>query len=201
MIRAVVALYPGLFREGMWAVIDGVKDDRQHEQQIEFIDKGKSRSRKNRASVIRATHQKHRSVLGLVNPREKLSDMRKNEERCYPLILSYLMFLDRELERKAEMELSTEKMKRWRDDIQSLLQMRFIVVCLRESKSHFVTIDSRVLSVFMKEISPALGVSNKEIIGEDRDSYWQNIFDFKRPRPAKKRYSRGQSTTMGYPDV
>jgi hypothetical protein len=71
MIRAVVALYPGLFREGMWAVIDGVKDDRQHEQQIEFIDKGKSRSRKNRASVIRATHQKHRSVLGLVNPREK----------------------------------------------------------------------------------------------------------------------------------
>jgi len=35
--------------------------------------------------------------------------MRKNEERCYPLILSYLMFLDRELERKAEMELSTEK--------------------------------------------------------------------------------------------
>jgi len=90
------------------------------------------------------------------------------------------------------------KMKSWRDEIQSLLQMRFIVVCLRESKSHFVTIDSRVLSVFMKEISPALGVSNKEIIGEDRDSYWQNIFDFKRPRPAKKRYSRGQSTTMGY---
>jgi len=186
MVRAVLALYPGLFREGICAIIDGMKNDRQHEQEIEFIDKSTSCCRKNRASVIRATIQKHPSVLGLVNPRGEFSDMRKNEERCYPLILPYFMFLDQELERKAEIELSMEKMKSWRDDIQSRLRLRFIGVRLCGFKSHLVNIYSIVLYNFMKEICPELDVSNKEIISDDRDTYWQNIFDSKRPKPGKK---------------
>jgi len=197
MICAVLALYPGLFREGICAIIDGMKNDRQHEQEIEFIDKGTSCCRKNRASVIRATIQKHPSVLGLVNPRGELSDMRKNEERCYPLFSPTSCFWTN-FERMAEMELSMEKMKSWRDDIQSLLRLRFIGVRLCEFKSHFVNIYSIVLYNFMKEICPELDVSNKEIISEDRDTYWQNIFDSKRPKPGKKRYSLGQSITMEY---
>jgi hypothetical protein len=43
--------------------------------------------------------------LGLVNPREKFSDVRENEERFYHPILHYFMILRRELEGMAEMEL------------------------------------------------------------------------------------------------
>jgi len=57
MIRVVIVLYPGLFREGMLAIIDGMKDDRQHEQEIIFVDKITSHMRKNRYSVIRASIQ------------------------------------------------------------------------------------------------------------------------------------------------
>jgi len=37
--------------------------------------------------------------------------MRRHRKRCGPLILRDFVFLDRELERKAEMDLSEEKMK------------------------------------------------------------------------------------------
>jgi hypothetical protein len=36
-----------------------------------------SHRRKNKDSFIRATIQEHRAVLGLVNPAEKVSDMKK----------------------------------------------------------------------------------------------------------------------------
>jgi hypothetical protein len=54
----------------MLAIIDGMKNDRQHDQGIGFVDKRTSRRRKNDAFVIRATIVKHRSVLGHVNQRE-----------------------------------------------------------------------------------------------------------------------------------
>jgi len=40
--------------------------------------------------------------------------------------------------------------------------------------------------------------SNKQVTGEDRDTYWKNNLDCKRPIPAKRGYSRGPSMTMGY---
>jgi len=70
MKRVVFALYPGLFRKGMLAVIDCKKNDRQHEQEIRIVDKRTSNRRKNLAFVIRATILKHRSVLGHVIPSE-----------------------------------------------------------------------------------------------------------------------------------
>jgi hypothetical protein len=54
----------------MLVIIDGMKNDRQHEQEIRLVDKRTSRRIMNDASVIRATILKHRSVLGHVNPRE-----------------------------------------------------------------------------------------------------------------------------------
>jgi len=61
-----------------------------------------------------------------------------------------------------------------------------------------VNIDSRFLYAFTKEIYPVPDTSNKEVTGEDRDTYWKNNFDCKRPIPAKRRYSRGPSMTMWY---
>jgi len=72
----------------------------------------------------------------------------------------------------------------------------FVRLC--EFKSHFVNIDSRFLYAFKNEIYPVPDRSNKEVTGEDRDTYWKNNFDCKRPIPAKRRYSRGPSMTMGY---
>jgi len=109
MVRAVIALYPGLSRKGIRVIIRGITNDRQHEQEIEFFHKKTSRKRKNEAYVIRAAIIEHRAVLGLVNPQEKISDRKKDEERCYPLILRNFVFFDRELERKADMELSRGK--------------------------------------------------------------------------------------------
>jgi hypothetical protein len=77
MIRAVFALYPGLSREGKWAIINGITKDRKHEDEIEFVDKKTSRRNTNEASVIRAVIQEHRAVLGLVNPADKISELEK----------------------------------------------------------------------------------------------------------------------------
>jgi len=61
----------------MLAIIDGMKNDRQHEQEIRLVDKRTSRRRKNDAFVIRATIVKHRSVLGHVNRRENFQIFEK----------------------------------------------------------------------------------------------------------------------------
>jgi len=65
----------------------------------------------NEASVIRGAIQEHRAALSLVNPAEKTSELKKDKERSYRLVLRYFVFLDRELERKAEMKLSEEKLQ------------------------------------------------------------------------------------------
>jgi len=77
MIRAVVALYPGLSREGKWAIINCITNDRHHEDEIEFVDKKATRRSTNEDSVIRAVIQEHRAVLGLVNPADKISELEK----------------------------------------------------------------------------------------------------------------------------
>ena len=63
--------------------------------------------------MIRAAIQEHRAVLGLVNLAEKISALKKDKERYYRLVLHYFVFLDRELERKAEMKLSEEINEEW----------------------------------------------------------------------------------------
>jgi len=47
--------------------------------------------------------------LGLVNPTDKISELKKDKERYYRIFRRYFVFLGRELERKAEMKLSEEK--------------------------------------------------------------------------------------------
>jgi hypothetical protein len=131
MIRVVIVLYPGLFCEGMLAIIDGMKNDRLHEQEIIFVDKRTSHRRKNMYSVIRASIQKHRSVSGLANPREKHVMYGKYEEICYSLILPYFMVFDGELVRKAEMKLSMDTMEYWTDGTEESLQLRFIRPVMR----------------------------------------------------------------------
>ena len=61
-----------------------------------------------------------------------------------------------------------------------------------------MSIYSRFLFAFKKEIYPVPDRSNKQVTGEDRDTYWKNNLDCKRPIPAKRGYSRGPSMTMGY---
>jgi len=87
MIRAVVTLYPGIFRNGKWAIINGIMKDRKYEVEIEFVDKKASRRSANEASVIRAAIQEYRAVLGLANLAENLSELKKDKERYYRLIL------------------------------------------------------------------------------------------------------------------
>jgi len=46
--------------------------------------------------------------LGLANLADKISELKKDEERYYRLILRHFVFLNRKLERKAEMKLIEE---------------------------------------------------------------------------------------------
>jgi hypothetical protein len=62
----------------------------------------------NEASVICAAVQEHRAFLELANPADKISELKKDEERYYRLILRHFVFLNRKLERKAEMKLIEE---------------------------------------------------------------------------------------------
>jgi len=92
MIRAVFALYPGISRKGKWAIINGITNDRKHEDEIEFVDRMASNEITNEASVIRAAIREHRAVLGLVNPTEKVSQLKKDKERYDRLVLRYFVF-------------------------------------------------------------------------------------------------------------
>jgi hypothetical protein len=186
MIRAVFALYTGISRKGIWAIINGITDDRRHEDEVEFVEKKASNETTNGASVIRAAIQEHRAVMGLSNPPDKISELKKDKERYYRLILRYFVFLDRELERKAEMKLSEETNEEWERRKAVLMGKRFNVVPMSNIKSHFVTIDSRILHGIMKEISPEFDVSREDFIGENRETYWKSIFDFKRLRVSKQ---------------
>jgi hypothetical protein len=171
MIRAVVALYPGISRNGKWAIINGIMKDRKREDEVEFVDKKASRRSTNEDSVIRAVIQEHRAVLGLANPTEKISEVKKDKERYYCLILRYFVFLGRELERKAEVKLSEETNEEWEARKAFLMGKRFNVVPMWKVKSHFVTIDSRILHGIMKEISPEFNVNREEFNGENWETY------------------------------
>jgi hypothetical protein len=77
VIRAVFPLYPSLSRNGKWAIINDITNDRNHEDEVEFVDKKAANQSTNEASVIRAVIQEHRAVLGLANPTEKISELKK----------------------------------------------------------------------------------------------------------------------------
>jgi hypothetical protein len=197
IIRAVFALYPGISRKGIWAIINGITNDRKHEDEIEFVDEKTSHRSTNEASVIRAPIQEHRAALGLANRAAKVSELKKDKERHYRLILRYFVFLDRELERKAEMKPSEDKNEEWERQKAFLMGKRFNVVPLCNIKSHFVTIDSTVLYGIMREISPEFNFRKKEFTRETRETYWKDIFDFKRLKPSKQKVFTGMIETDG----
>jgi len=197
LIRAVVALYPGLSRNGKWAIINGIMKDRKREDEVEFVDKKTSRRSTNEASVIRAVIQEHRAILGLANPTEKVSELKKDKERYCLLILRYFVFLDRELERKAEMKLSEENNEEWERRKAFLMGRRFNLVPMCNIKSHFVTVDSRILYGIMKGISAEFNVSREEFSGENRETSWKSLFDFKRLKVSKQKVFTGLIETDG----
>jgi len=77
MIRAVFALYAGISCKGIWAIINGITKDRRYEDEVAFVDMRVSNGSTNEASVIRAVIQEHRAVLGLANPTDKISALKK----------------------------------------------------------------------------------------------------------------------------
>jgi hypothetical protein len=92
MIRSIFALYPGPSRKGIRAIVGGITIDSRHVWEIEFVEKKTSRRRKNKGSVIRAATREHRAVSGLVDPAEKVSGSKEDEERWDHLMLRYFVF-------------------------------------------------------------------------------------------------------------
>jgi len=133
MMRSMFALCPDPSRESIRAILNGITKDCHHEQEIDSTEKRASKESTNEAYRIRAATQEHRAVFGLVNPADKLSDMRQDEERCHPLILHYFVFLNREFERKAEMELGVGKNDESLKPKAALLEECFDVVPARDA--------------------------------------------------------------------
>jgi len=197
MKRTVFALYSGLSRNGKWAIINGITKDRKREDEVEFVDKKASNESTNEASVIRAAIEEHRAVLELANPTDKISELKKAKERYNRLVLRYFVFLDQELERKAEVKQREESNEEWERRKAFLLGKRLNVVPMCNIKSRFVTIHSRILHGIMEEISPEFDVSREEFSGENRETYWKNIFDFKHLKVSKQKVFNGMIETDG----
>jgi hypothetical protein len=146
--------------------------------------------------VIRAVIQEHRAVLGLANPIDKISELKKDKERYYPLVLRDFVFLDRELEHKAEMKLSVETNEEWERRKAILMGRRVNVVPMCNIKSHFVSIDSRTLHGIMREISPEFDARTDEFSGEARETYGKkSMFYFKRLKVSKQKVFTGMVET------
>ena len=107
------------------------------------------------------------------------------------------MFLDRELERKAEMKLSEETNEEWERRKAFLMGKRFDVVPLSNIKAHFVTNDSRILHGIMRDIRPKFSISRKDFTGENRETHWKSIFDSKRLKVSKQNVFTGKIETDG----
>jgi len=135
--------------------------------------------------------------LGLANPAEKISALKKDKERYYRLILRYFVFLDRELERKAEMKLSEERNEEWERRKAFLMGKRFNVVPMCNIRSDFVSIHSRILHGIMKEISLEFNVRREEFSGENQEAYRKNIFNFKLFKVSKQKVFTGLIETDG----
>jgi hypothetical protein len=101
------------------------------------------------------------------------------------------VFLDRELERKAETKLSEGKNEECERRKAALMGKRFDVVPMCKIKSHFVTIDSGVLYGIMRDISPEFSVSRENFTGENRETYLKNVSNFKRLRVNKQKLFTG----------
>jgi len=74
---------------------------------------------------------------------------------------------------------------------------RFNVVPICNIRSHFVSIDSGVLYGILKEICPEFDVWKTEFTGDKRETYWKNVFDFKRLKVSKQKISTGLIKTDG----
>jgi hypothetical protein len=74
---------------------------------------------------------------------------------------------------------------------------RFNVAPMCNIRSHFVTSDSRILYGIMREICPEFDVSREEFSAEKRETYWKNIFDFKRLKVSKQMLFTGMIETDG----
>jgi len=72
-------------------------------------------NRAGRISELKKVIQEHCAVLGLANRAGRISELKKDKERHYRLVLRNFVFLDRELECKAEMKPNEENMKSGRD--------------------------------------------------------------------------------------
>jgi hypothetical protein len=89
------------------------------------------------------------------------------------------------------------KNEEWERRKAFLMGKRFNVVPVCNIKSHFVTVDSIVLYSIMMEISPEFNVSREEFTGENRETYWKSIFDFKRLKVSKQKVFTGMIETDG----
>jgi hypothetical protein len=83
------------------------------------------------------------------------------------------------------------KNEEWERPKAFLKGKRLNVVPMCNIRSHFVTIDSRILYDIMKGISTVFNVSREYFTGENRETYWKNIFDFKRLRVSKQKLFTG----------
>jgi len=90
-----------------------------------------------------------------------------------------------------------EKNEEWERRKAVLMEKRFNVVPMWKVKSHFVTIDSSVLYGITKEISPEFIVSRENFTRENLETYWKNIFNFKRLRVSKQKLFTGMVETDG----
>jgi hypothetical protein len=94
-------------------------------------------------------------------------------------------------------QLSEGKNEEWERRKAVLMEKRFNVVPMWKVKSHFVTIDSSVLYGITKEISPEFIVSRENFTRENLETYWKNIFNFKRLRVSKQKLFTGMVETDG----
>jgi len=196
MIRALFALYPGICPKGISAIINGITNDRKREDDVEFVDKKASNQSTNKVSVIRADIQEHRAVMGLPNPTDKISELKKIREDT--IASSYVISCFWTENSNARQKWSwVGKTEDWDRRKAFLMGKRFYIVPMCTIKSHFVSIDSAVLHGIMKEISPEFDVSREEFYGENRETFWKNIFDFKRLRVSKQKVLTGMIDTDG----
>jgi len=74
---------------------------------------------------------------------------------------------------------------------------RFNVGALCNIKSHVVSIDCGVLYGIMREICSEFDVSREEFSRENRETYWKNIFNFKRLKMSEQKLFTGVIETDG----
>lgn len=165
MKRSIYALYPDLSKARKWEMTKRIKNERDDDYGEETDDDDDEDPEGD--DEFQEAIEAHRVALGLVLPKDRVSQGWLRTDACLPRILRYYVFLNRQIERRTATLPPEER--------PGILKRLFDVVPICKIKTHFITIDTSALYGLVADLGYVMP-SNYAAFEAMRDDHWRSVF-------------------------